>query len=50
MPVFNSFYGGRRGASFVLKKSYPTIPAMTSAFANPNNPDVGFDEYAIIDN
>ena len=50
MPIFNSFYGGRRGASFILRKHYETIPEMTEAFANPNNPDVGFDEYVIIDN
>lgn len=50
MPLYNSFYGGRRGTPFILKKSYPTIGEMCEAFANPSNQEVGFDEYVLISN
>jgi len=29
---YNSFYGGRRGASFVIVKSYLDIKSMTNDF------------------
>lgn len=50
MPLYNSFYGGRRGTPFILKKSYPTIGEMCKAFSDPSNQEVGFDEYALISN
>ena len=46
---YTSFYGGRKGASFVIVKSYPDIPTMTADFSQGNNlTAVGFDEYVII--
>ena len=50
MPLYNSFYGGRRGTPFILKKSYPTIGEMCEAFSDPSNQEVGFDEYVLISN
>ena len=50
MPLYNSFYGGRKGTPFILKKSYPTIGEMCRAFSDPSNQEVGFDEYALISN
>ena len=48
---YNSFYGGRRGASFVIVKRYDTIQQMTTDFAlGADFTDVNFDEYVIIDN
>ena len=46
---YGSFYGGRRGASFVIVKSYPDIISMTNEFGRgPNFNEVEFDEYVII--
>ena len=51
MAMYNSFYGGRRGASFILRNSYPTIQDMLADFHDPNTTDkIGFDEYTIISN
>lgn len=48
---YHSFYGGRRGAPFIIKKSFPDIPSMTEAFRGGYSYlDVNFEEYAIIDN
>ena len=46
---YTSFYGGRKGASFVIVKNYPDIPTMTQDFAQGNALiEVGFDEYVLI--
>lgn len=46
---YGSFYGGRRGASFVIVKSYPDIISMTNEFGRgPNFNEVEYDEYVII--
>lgn len=51
MAINSSFYGGRRGASFVIVKNYLDIPSMTEDFKNGNSfKDVAFDEYVIINN
>ena len=51
MAMSNSFYGGRRGASFVIVKNYLDIPSMTKDFAKGNSfKDVAFDEYVLINN
>lgn len=51
MATNSSFYGGRRGASFVIVKNYLDIPSMTEDFKNGNSfKDVAFDEYVIINN
>lgn len=51
MVINNSFYGGRRGASFVIVKNYLDIPSMTTDFAQGNSfKDVSFDEYVLINN
>ena len=51
MAINNSFYGGRRGASFVIVKNYLDIPSMTTDFAQGNSfKDVSFDEYVLINN
>lgn len=51
MAMNNSFYGGRRGASFVIVKNYLDIPSMTADFALGNSfTEVAFEEYVIINN
>lgn len=51
MASYDSFYGGRRGASFVIVKSYLDIYSMTLDFHKGNSfNEVHFDEYVIIDN
>ena len=51
MAMNNSFYGGRRGASFIIVKNYLDIPSMTNDFAQGNSfKDVVFDEYVLINN
>ena len=51
MATNSSFYGGRRGASFVIVKNYLDIPSMTEDFKNGNSfKDVAFDEYVMINN
>ena len=48
---YNSFYGGRRGASFVIVKSYLDIRSMTKDFEQGSSfNEVHFDEYVIINN
>lgn len=47
---YNSFYGGRRGASFVIVRTYTSIPEMCTDFrgeegSNPPN----FQEYVLIE-
>lgn len=45
-----SFYGGRRGAAFVITARYSSIQEMVDCFKQGNNySDVNFDEYVIID-
>lgn len=47
---YNSFYGGRRGASFVITKRYSTIEEMIDAFSQGGNyKTVNYDEYVLID-
>ena len=51
MALMNSFYGGRRGASFVIVKNYLDIVTMTADFARGNDfTEVNYDEYVIINN
>jgi hypothetical protein len=46
---YNSFYGGRRGASFIIAKNYKDIIAMVTDFAKGNNfSQVKYDEYVLI--
>ena len=46
---YASFYGGRRGHSFVIVKNYPDIPSMVSDFTSGGSfTEVNFDEYVII--
>ena len=47
---YTSFYGGRRGESFVIVKSYPSIAEMVAAFSQGGAYTVvNYDEYVIID-
>ena len=47
---YNSFYGGRRGASFVIAKRYSTIAEMVTAFSQGGDyKTVNYDEYVLID-
>ena len=47
---YNSFYGGRRGASFVIVKRYSTIAEMISVFSQGGDyKTVNYDEYVLID-
>lgn len=47
---YNSFYGGRRGASFVIVKRYSTIAEMVAAFSQGGDyKTVNYDEYVLID-
>ena len=51
MPLMNSFYGGRRGASFVIAKNYVDVLSMTKDFSLGNDfTEVKFDEYVLINN
>ena len=44
-----SFYGGRKGSSFVIAKNYPDIRSMTIDFAKGNSfLEVKYDEYVLI--
>lgn len=46
---YGSFYGGRRGASFIIKKSFESISDMTASFAQGNfYRDVGYQDYVLI--
>lgn len=45
----NSFYGGRKGDSFILSKAFSSIEEMTQSFALGNAySEVNFDEYVLI--
>lgn len=45
----NSFYGGKPGAPFVIKKAFTTVEEMKAAFAQgPAYKEVWYDEYCII--
>ena len=44
---YSSFYGGRKGASFILKKNYTSIESMTNDFQN-SSCEVKFNEYVLI--
>ena len=44
-----SFYGGRRGASFIMSKSYSSIAEMIVDFGSENC-EVNYGEYILIDN
>lgn len=47
---YNSFYGGRRGNSFVIVKKYGSIQEMVEAFKNGGAYKVvNYDEYVLID-
>ena len=47
---YNSFYGGRRGASFIIVKRYSTIAEMIAAFSQGGDyKTVNYDEYVLID-
>lgn len=47
---YNSFYGGRRGASFVIVKKYSSIKEMIDLFKQGGNyKTVNYDEYVLID-
>ena len=47
---YNSFYGGRRGASFIITKSYKTIAEMVTAFKQGGAYKVvDYDDYVLID-
>lgn len=47
---YNSFYGGRQGASFVIQEKYLTIAEMVKQFQMGNGyKTVNYDEYVIID-
>lgn len=46
---YSSFYGGRKGASFVIVKNFATIEEMATAFRNASYSSVKFDEYVLID-
>lgn len=47
---YNSFYGGRRGASFVIVKRFSTIKEMVAAFQQGGGyKTVNYDEYVLID-
>ena len=51
MALMNSFYGGRRGASFVIVKNYLDVVTMTADFARGNDfTEVNYDEYVMINN
>ena len=51
MALMNSFYGGRRGASFVIVKNYLDVLSMVTDFSRGNDfTEVKFDEYVIINN
>lgn len=44
-----SFYGGRKGSSFIIVKNYPDIRSMTIDFAKGSNfLEVKYDEYVLI--
>lgn len=47
---YNSFYGGRRGASFVIVKKYGSIEEMIECFQQGGSyKTVNYDEYVLID-
>lgn len=47
---YNSFYGGRRGASFIITKSYGSIEEMVNAFSQGGAYKVvDYDDYVLID-
>lgn len=51
MSLMNSFYGGRKGTSFVIVKNYLDVLSMTLDFARGNDfTEVKFDEYVMINN
>lgn len=46
---YGSFYGGRKGTSFVIVKSYPDIISMVQDFIKgPDFSEVKYDEYVLI--
>lgn len=46
---YGSFYGGRKGTSFVIVKNYPDIISMVQDFIKgPNFAEVKYDEYVLI--
>lgn len=50
MSGYNSFYGGRRGASFVIVKKFASISDMIAAFSQGGSyKTVNYDEYVLID-
>ena len=50
MSADNSFYGGRKGISFILKERYNSVDEMNAVFSTPETLDrVNYGEYVIID-
>lgn len=50
MALYNSFYGGKRGAPFIITKSYKSVAAMIEDFKlGPGFGEVEYDEYVMID-
>lgn len=45
----SSFYGGRKGASFVIVKNFASIYEMATAFRDASYSIVKFDQYVLID-
>lgn len=50
MATYNSFYGGKRGAPFILVRKYNSVSEMVSYFKlGADYEEVRFDEYVMID-
>lgn len=47
--MYSSFYGGRDGRPFNIKKTYPDIETMLNDFGNPNFKEVAFGEFVYIE-
>lgn len=46
-----SFYGGKQGASFIIKKTFTSVSAMNAAFNQKDvYKDVAYGEYVMIEN
>lgn len=43
-----SFYGGRKGSSFIISKSFSTKEEMDEKFAEKNYKEVNYGEYALV--
>ena len=47
--MYSSFYGGRDGRPFNIKKTYPDIETMLNDFGNPDFKEVAFGEFVYIE-